>query len=314
MTGVAQSGRAGTGRLLGLGARAAFCTPGLVLGVALTLAAAGFARAVVFPALALAADGDVRRLVGFGAWGLIILAALTRGVALAWAVRAGEGQIRGGPGALDGTAVEMTGRTGLAWAIGAATVHLALSLWFWTGLLGAGMAYLLGEGPLPVLGAAGLAAVLAVAAIAGPLLGLWLEVALARAMVRREGIAVAGVEAWRTLGARPGFVLVAWFATALPAFGVAMLVRTFLGMAPPPSWATIAANGIGLLLLALIDAVATVVRLDAYAAVELDRAGALPPLPVPPQAPPPVPRATLVEPSTIIEARLVPPPDPGVAG
>ena len=78
MTGVAQSGRAGTGRLLGLGARAAFCTPGLVLGVALTLAAAGFARAVVFPALALAADGDVRRLVGFGAWGLIILAALTR--------------------------------------------------------------------------------------------------------------------------------------------------------------------------------------------------------------------------------------------
>jgi len=314
MTAAAPSGRAGAGRLLGLGARAALSSPGLLLGVALTLAAAAFARTVIFPALAFAADDDVRRLLAVGAWGLVVLAALARGVALAWAVRAGVDRIRGQEPALDAASLETTGTTGLAWAVGAAAVHLALSLWFWTGLLGAGVTYLLGEGPLPVLGAAGLAAVLSVGAIAGPLLGFWLEVALARAMVRREGIAVAGAEAWRTLGERPGFILGAWFATALPAFGVATLVRTFLGMAPAPSWATVAAQGTGLVLLALIDAVATVIRLDAYAALELDRAGGLPPLPVSPPAPPPVPRATLVEPSTILQARLVPPPGPGVAG
>jgi hypothetical protein len=311
MTAAAPSGRAGAGRLLGLGVRAALSSPGLLLGVALTLAAAAFAGAVIFPALAFAPDDDEQRLLALGAGGLVALAALARGIALAWAVRAGSDRIRSGATVLDATTVGLTGRTGLAWAIGVAVVHLALSLWVWTGLLGAGVAYLLGEGALPVLGAAGLAAALSVGAIAGPLLGFWLEVALARAVVRREGVAVAGAEAWRTLGERPGFVLGAWFVTALPAFGVATLVRTFLGMAPPPSWATIAAQGTGLVLLALIDAMATVVRLDAYAALELDRAGVLPPLPVPP---PPVPRATLVEPSTILQARLVPPPGPGGAG
>jgi hypothetical protein len=310
MTAAAPSGRAGAGRLLGLGARTALSSPGLLLGVALTLAAAAFARTALPPALMLASDDDVQRLLAIGAWGVVVLAALCRGVALAWAVRAGVDRIRGQEPALDAASLETTGTTGLAWAVGAAAVHLALSLWFVTGLVAAGVVYFVGESPLPVLGAAGLAWVVSFGLLAGSALVLWLELALARALVAREGIAVAGAAAWRTLLERPGFVLVAYLATALPAFGVAKLVQLFLGMTPPPSWATLAAEGTGLLLLALIDAVATVIRLDSYAALELDRAGALPPVPVPP----PVPRATLVEPSTILQARLIPPPGPGVAG
>src|SRR5262249_35459109 len=56
MTAPGQPVRARAGRLLGLGARSAFAFPGLVLGVASTLAAAALARAVVFPALTFASD------------------------------------------------------------------------------------------------------------------------------------------------------------------------------------------------------------------------------------------------------------------
>jgi hypothetical protein len=314
MTAPAQSGRAGAGRLLGLGARAALSGPGLLLGVALTLAAAACARSVVRPALFLAGNDDVRRLVGLGAWGLVVLAALARGIALAWAVRAGEGRIRGGQPTLEARALGATSLTGLAWAVGVAAVHLTLFLWFSTGIVSTAVVFVLGKGPLPLLGAAGLAGVLSVAAIAAPVLGLWLELALVRAVVRREGIALAGAEAWHTLGQRPGFVVGAWLATALPAVGVAGTVQVFLGMRPPPSWATVAAQGTGLLLVALIDAVAAVVRLDAYAALELDREGALPAPPPPPDPAPVVPRATLVPPASVVQARLVPPPDGGVSG
>ena len=51
MTAGGRVGPAGAGRLLGLGVRAALSTPGPVLGVALTLAAAAFAGSAVFPAL-----------------------------------------------------------------------------------------------------------------------------------------------------------------------------------------------------------------------------------------------------------------------
>src|SRR5262249_58399709 len=134
-----------------LGARSALAFPGLLLGVASTLAAAAFARAVVFPALAFAGDEDVRRLVGLGAWGLVVLAALARGIALAWAVRAAADRMRGRPGQLAGNAVAPAGTTGLAWAVGAAVGQLTLSLWVWTGLLAAGAAYVVGKVPLPLL-------------------------------------------------------------------------------------------------------------------------------------------------------------------
>jgi hypothetical protein len=314
MTPAAQDPPASAGRLLGLGVRAAFSTPIPVLGVALTFAAAAFARSAIFPALAGAESDDVRRLVAIVGWGVVVLAALARGIGLAWAVRAADGRLRGEVAVTDARTFAATGVTGLAWAIGAAVVHLTLSLWFWTGLASAGLVYVLGRAPLPLLGAAGLAGVLSVAAIAGPALGLWLEVSLARAVVRRESIARAGAEAWRTLGERPGFVVVAWLATALLAFGLASMVQTFMGMSPPQSWATAGVMVSGLLLVALIDAVATVARLDAYAALELDRAGVLPQPPRPPAAAPVLPRATLVDPASVVQARLVPPADPGVTG
>jgi hypothetical protein len=221
----AASGRAGAGRLLGLGARAALSTPGPVLGVALTLAAAEFAGSLVFPAAVLSGSADDLRLVVAGALGLVVLAALARGIALAWAVGAASARIRGGRPTFDGSAVETTGLTGLGWAVGAAAVHLTLSLTLWTGLASAGLVYLFGKAPLSLLGAAGLAGVVSVVAIAGPVLGLWLEVALARAVALRQGIAVAGAEAWRTLGARPFFVVGAWLATVVPAFAGARIVR-----------------------------------------------------------------------------------------
>lgn len=314
MTGRTESARASAGRLLGLGIRAAFSTPLAVLGVALTVAAAEVAQAVIFPTMFLADGEDDVRLVVLGAVGLVVLAALARGIALAWAVRTAAERMRGGAWDPDQRAAAATGLTGLFWAVGAAAVQLTLSLTFWTGLAATGMVYLVGKTPLALLGAAGLAGVLAVGAVLGPVLSLWLEVALARAVARGEGIAVAGAEAWRTLGERPGFVVVAWLATALPAMAVAAMVQSFLGMAPPPSWPVVLAQASGLLLLALIEAVATVGRLDSYAALELDRAGVLPVPPTPAPVVPPVPRATLVQPSTVVQARLVPPPDPGMSG
>jgi hypothetical protein len=291
----------GAGRLLGLAVKSALSTPGATLAVGFTLAVAQTVSEVL-PRAVFAADpsADLGTTLAIGGVGLLIVAALTRGVALAWAVQAGAAT------ADWNAALAVTAVKGLSWAVLAAAAHLALSLWFWTGLVSALAAFFLGSPRVALGGAFGLSLVLAVGVVAAPLLSIWLELALARAVVSRTSVGRAGADAARTMLERPGFVVGAWLATALPAFGISRFVELVLGTVPGSEWAAAGAMGVGLLLLALIDALATVVRLDAYVALELDRTGMLP---APP--PPAVPRAALVVPGTILESRPVGPPGPG---
>jgi hypothetical protein len=300
--------RSRTGRLLALGTGAALSSPVAVLAVGATLAVA-LVIGSTLPVALFQADPKAQAggtLVG-GALALLLGAALARAVALAGAVAQSAAQLRGQPVGL----VEAVGRsagTGLVWAIGAAVAQLAFRLWVWTGFLATLGALLFAPPAASLLGAAGLALVISVALLGGFVLFLWLEVALARAVVIGGGVARASADATQLLLRRPGFVVLAWLVTALPALAISGFVQTLLGFSPRVGWASAAASGIGLLLLALLDATATVIRLGAFAAAELDAAGELP---VPP---PPVPRATLVEPGSIVQARMVGPSGPETAG
>jgi hypothetical protein len=242
-----------------------------------------------------------------GAMGLLLGAGLALAMALAAGVGQSAARLRDRPVGF----VEATSRwagTGLLWAIGAAAAMLAFRLWLWTGTLSTLVALLLAPPAVSAIGALGLALVLSAGLVGGFVLSLWIEVALVRAVVRGGGVARAAADATQLLHRRPGFVFLAWLVTALPALAFAGFVQTLLGFSPNRSWPSAAASGVGLLLLALIDAVATLTRLGAFVAGELDAAGELP---VPP---PPVPRATLVAPGSIVQARAVGPIEPGTAG
>lgn len=296
------------GRLLALGAGAALSAPVAALAAAGALAVALIVQSTL-PVAWFQSDPEAQAggTLVRGALGLLFGAALARAVALAGAVAQSAARLRGQPvGFLD--AVGRSAGTGLLWAVGAAAAQLAFRLWVWTGFL-ATLAALVFAPPAPaLLGAAGLALVLSVALLGGFVLWLWLELALMRAVVVGGGVARAAADATHLLLQRPGFVFLAWLVTAVPALAVSGFVQTLLGFSPRVGWASAAASGIGLLLLALIDATATVLRLGAFAAVELDAAGEIP-LP-----PPPVPRATLVDPGSIVQARPVGPLEPGAAG
>jgi len=296
------------GRLLAVGTGAALSAPVALLAAAGTLAVAMVVGSTL-PVALLQADPGAQAggTLVRGALVLLLGAALARAVALAGAVAQSAAQLRGQPVGV----VEAVGRsagTGLVWAVGAAAAQLALRLWVWTGFLAALGALVFAPPAASLLGAAGLALAISVALLGGFVLFLWLEVALVRAVVIGGGVARAAADATQLLLQRPGFVVLAWLVTALPALATSGFVQTLLGFSPRVGWASAAASGIGLLLLALIDATATVIRLGAFAAAELDAAGELP---VPP---PPVPRATLVDPGSIVQARAVGPPEPGAAG
>jgi hypothetical protein len=296
------------GRLLALGAGSGLSAPAAVLAAAGALVVAGVVRSTL-PVALFQADPEAQAegTLLWGALGLLLGAALARALALAGAVAQSAASLRGQPVGV-AEAVGRSAGTGLLWAIGAALAQLAFQLWVWTGLLATLGALLFAAPAASLLGAAGLALVLSVALLGGFVLSLWLELALVRAVVIGGGVARAAADATRLLLRRPGFVVLAWLVTALPALALSGFVQTLLGFSRGIGWVSAAASGIGLLLLALIDATATVARLGAFAAAELDAAGELP-LP-----PPPVPRATLVDPGSIVQARAVGPPEPGAAG
>jgi hypothetical protein len=175
------------------------------------------------------------------------------------------------------------------------------------------VALVLGGPVVSLLGAVGVALVLTVGAFLGPAAALWLELGLVTSVVRPLSVWAAAGEAARTLLARPGFLLLAWFATALPAGFLVGAAQAMAASTPGPGRASAAAAGVAVLLVALVQAAATLVRLDALAALALDREGRLP-TPPPPVAPPvPVPRATLVGPE-VIQARPVGPMGPWPPG
>jgi len=294
------------GWLLRLGARAAFSTVGELLVLAGVLAIAATVRAVLWPAV-LGADPSLRldRTLLVAGIGLLLVALLGRTVVIAVAVHSGAARIAtAGPERPISPAVAAL--RGIAWAAAATILDLLLDVWFWTSLVSSVLALALGGPLVSLVGALGGALVLTVTIFLVPAGFLWLELGLVTSIVRPVTFGAAAVEAARILLARPGFLILALVATHLPAGFLVGAVQALASGAPGPGRPAAGAAGVALLLAALAKAVGTLVRLDAFAALVLDREGRLP-APPPPVAPlVPVPRATLVGPE-VVEARPVGP-------
>jgi hypothetical protein len=233
-------------------------------------------------------------------------------VVTAIGVGAGAARLRTGA-ATEGVAPATAGLRGIAWAAAATVVDLLLSTWFWGVLVASGVALVLGGPFVSLLGAAGFALALTLGTLLGPAAALWLELGLVVSVVRPVRMGVAAGEALRLLLARPGFLVGAWVVTAVPAGMLSAGFQVMAAGAPGPGWSAAGAAGVALLLVALVQALATLIRLDALAALVLDREGALPRPPPAPVRPAPVPRATLVT-HEVVEARPVGPVAPWSPG
>ena len=129
--------------------------------------------------------------------------------------------------------------------------------------------------------------------------------ALVRAVVRDEPPATAGWEAARALLARPWAPLGLLLLTALLAAAVAGTRAVLSGLGAPRGLHRLLGGAalIQLAIAALASAVAQLVRLFSFVALELGRSGELQVSPPPPA---PVPRAELVlDEGVILEARVV---------
>ncbi|HVP62579.1 MAG TPA: hypothetical protein VMT11_18620 [Myxococcaceae bacterium] len=291
------------GWLLRLGARAAVSALAPLLALAGVLAVTRVVQRMLWPALFLSDPAlQLEQTLLVGGTGLLLAAALGRAVVLAIGVRAGAARLRTAP-ELGGVPPATAGLRGIAWAAAAAVVDTLLSAWFWSVLVSSAVALLLGGPVVSLLGAVGLALALSLGAFLGAAAALWLELGLVVSVVRPMSMGAAAAEALRILLARPGFLVLAWLVTALPAGLLAGGAQVLAAAAPGPSVGAAGAVGIAVLLVALIEALATLIRLDAMAALVLDREGALPLPPVP------VPRATLVGPGAV-DARPVGPMSP----
>jgi hypothetical protein len=305
----AEPAAASVGWLLRLGTRAATSSvlPVLVLaGVFATSQVVWHALAMTLllgePAFQL---GKTLLVSGVG---LLLLASLARAVVLAVAVQSGAARLRPGTSELS---VARAGLRGIAWAALAVVVDQLLGAWFWGVLAAAGAATVLGGPAVSLLGASGVALMLTVGAFLFPAAALWIELGLVAAVACPARTREAASTALETLLVRPGAVVGLWLVTAVPAGFLAAAVHALQSGAPGPGWAAASAAGVAILLVSLILAVATLIRLDALAALVLDRRGELPappPRPAPPA--PAIPVASLVSTAEVVEARPVGPISP----
>lgn len=299
-------------RALGLGASAAFlrAAPALVLGLAALASTACAALLWVNGLAALVDDGAKGRLTG-----LLVAAAaawVLEAAVLAGAVRQAACGLRGldVPPLLD--AMVSAAPRALGWA---ALAGAALLAWMgWEVLLGTSglllfLRGLLHGGGTGLAGAFGMALLATLGPLGALVLQLLVEMALVRAVVREEPAPVALFEAARSLLGRPWAPLGLLLLTAFLAAAVTGTAAGLAGMGPPLSLRV--ARGAALLELcisSLASAVALLVRVDAFAALELGRMGEVPPAPVPSGPPPSVPRAELVQAAEpVLEARAVEP-------
>jgi hypothetical protein len=310
MTAVQPSGPAGAsiGWLLRLGARTASSSALAVLVLAGILATSqvvwrtlGAALLVGDPALRL--EGTL--LVSGAA--MLITAALARAVVLAVTVQSGATWLRTVPGS-PAIPPARAALRGIAWAALAVLVNELLTIWFWGVLVASGVATALGGPVVSLLGIAGVAGVLSLGLLIVPAAGLWLELGLVTSVTRPARLGDAAGAAGMTLLRRPGTVVALWLVTAVPAGFLAAGLQVLQAGTPGPGRAAAAAGGAALVLVALIEALATLIRLDALAALVLDGMGELPRQPPRPTPPPvPIPVATLVPAREVVEARPVGP-------
>ena len=303
------------GWLLRLGARAATSSALAVLVLAGVLAASQVVWRTLAAALLL---GDpalrLERTLLFSGAGLLLLASLARAVVLAVAVQSGATRLRTAPGT-PALSVARAGLRGIAWAAVAVLVNELLSIWFWGVLVGSGVATVLGSPLVSLLGITGVALVLSLGLLVVPAAALWLELGLVTSVSRPARMGEAAGAALAILLRRPGTVVALWLVTAVPAGFLVAGVSVLQAGAPGPGRAAAAAGGVALLLVALIEALATLIRLDALAALVLDGRGELP-APPPKPSPPPaaIPVATLVPAREVAEARPVGPVAPWTPG
>ena len=296
------------GWLLRLGGRAATSSALAVLVLAGVLAVSQVVRRTLIAALFLG-DPALRldRTLLVSGIALLLLATLARAVVLAVAVQSGASRLRTVPG-LPPLSAARAGLRGIAWAAVAVAVNEVLSIWFWGVLVASGVATVLGSPVVSLLGITGLALVLTLGLFIVPAAALWLELGLVTSVTRPAHLGEAAGTALMTLLQRPGTVVALWLVTAVPAGFLAAGVQILQAGAPGPGWAAAAASGVALLLVALIVALATLIRLDALAALVLDGHGELPAPPPKPSPPPAViPVATLVLAGEVVEARPVGP-------
>jgi len=296
------------GWLLRLGGRAATSSALPVLTLAGVLAASQVVWRTLIVAL-LSADPAIRleqTLLLSGA-GLLLVISLVRAVVLAVGVQSGAARIRTVPGS-PALSPARAGLRGIAWAAVAVAVEQLLSIWFWGVLVASGVATVLGGPLVSLLGITGVALALTLGLFIVPAAALWLELGLVASVTRPARFGEAAGTALAALLGRPGAIVLLWLVTAVPAGFLAAGVQVLQAGAPGPGWAAAGAAGVAILLVALIEALATLVRLDALAALVLDRQGELPappPRPAPPPAP--IPVATLVPSGEVVEARPVGP-------
>jgi hypothetical protein len=294
---------------LGLGAATGFAraSPALLLGLAAL--ATGVCAALLWRSglAVVGGGGQTPRFLCF--LGATAAAWLLEASILGGAVRQAALSLRGGDVPPLPEAMASAVPRALGWAVLAGAAVFA-----WTGwqlLVGASgfLLYLRGllHGGGGLAGAMGLSLVATVGPLGAVFLQLAVEMALVRAVVRDEPASVGLWEATRALLSRPWVALGLLALTAVLAAVVGGLAATLVGMRPPASLHL--ARGAALVQLAiasLASAVALLVRLDAFVALELDRTGELPP-PVAPAAPA-VPRAELVlDAEPVLEARAVEP-------
>ena len=304
---------ASVGWALRLGARAAVSSILAVLALTGAIAASQVVWRTL-PGVLLLVDPALRleETLLLSGVALLVLASLVRAVLLAVAVHSGAAGLRTSA-APSSISAARAGLRGIAWAAVAVVVDQLLGLWFWGLLLASGVATFLGGPLVSLLGITGVALVLTLGLFLGPAAALWLELGLIASVVRPARLGEAARTSLETLLARPGAVVALWLLTAVPAGFLAAGIQVMQAGAPGPGRAAAAAGGVALILGALIEALATLIRLDALAALVLDRMAELP-APPPRPRPEPVPVATLVSSAEVVEARPVDPVSPWTGG
>jgi len=302
-------------RALGLGLSTGFAhaAPGLLLGLAVVATALCGSWLWRIGLLAALGGGHAGRLLVV--LGATVLAWLLEATVLGGAVRQGGLLLRAKDVPALREAMAAAVSRALRWAVLAGAAVFA-----WTGwqlLLGTSGLLLFLRGLLHggggLAGALGLSLVFTLGPLGAVALQLVVEMALVRCVLRDEPASVALWEGSRALLARPWAPFGLLVVTAVAAAAVAGTASAVAAMVPPTSLHV--ARGTALLTLAissLASAVALLVRLGAFSALELDRTGELPPPAEMSQ--PSIPRAELLlEAEPVLEARAVGP-APGAGG
>jgi hypothetical protein len=297
-------------RALGLGFSGAFAhaAPALLVGLG-ALASTLCTSLLWLQGFSALVDGSANsRLVGLA---LATLAAwLLEAAVLGAAVRQAAFALRGQTAPPLLSALTSAAPRALGWAILTAAALLAWTGWQLLVATSGALLFLRGllhGGGGGLGGALGLALVATVGPLGALFLQLAVETALVRSVVRDESASVALYEGARAVLARP-FVYIGLLAlTALLAATVSGSATALSSMGAPTSVRLLRGTAfLQLAIASLASAVALLVRLDAFVALELGRTDELPPLPVPPR--PVVPRAELIlDAAPILEARAVGP-------